>query len=220
VSATVQNQDDAVRLVFGQPMSWIVDIAYHPETPGLVYLSTDGSGLYRSVNGGDTWERIDDQSQPAMQHVNSIGIATHPQPMLIVQTAGGPYRSFDGGATWEAAVAAHGGAVDRFAFVDNDSTRLYVAAWSGLFFSADGGQTWTPAVGALGRLHTTALDTVVAGSRAILYAATTGGDAGTGRGMTFDVTTPSLAAESNLVKAGIYRYVRQTWHTFLPLVRR
>jgi photosystem II stability/assembly factor-like uncharacterized protein len=201
-------------------MSWIVDIAYHPEVPGLVYLSTDGSGLYRSVNGGDTWERIDDQNQPAMQHVSGIGIATHPRPMLIVQTRGWPYRSFDGGATWEAVETPHGGDKDRFVFVDNDSTRLYAATWSGLFFSADGGQTWTPAAGALGRLHITALDTAISGNRAILYAATTGGDAGTGRGMTFDITLPSLTAESNLVKAGIYRYVQQTWQTFLPLVQR
>jgi len=200
-------------------LSWISNLVYHPEIPGLVYLSTDGSGLYRSEDSGETWERIDDQNDPAMRYGYSIGIATHPQPMLIVQTRSLSYRSFDGGTSWESTVPSYGSPQDKLIFVDNDSTRLYVGTRVGLFFSADGGQSWTPAAGALGHLHVTTLDMATSGSGTILYAATTGGDIYDNSGLAFDNTKLSLAAENNLVKAGVYRFVLITWQTFLPLLR-
>lgn len=200
-------------------ISWISNIVYHPEIPGLVYLATDGSGLYRSADSGDTWERIDDQNDPAMRYVYSIGIATHPQSLLIVQARGPAFRSFDGGDSWEPVVPQYGSPQDALLFVDNDSTRLYAGTRVGLFFSADGGQTWTPAAGALGRLHVTALDTTISGSGTILYAATTGGDIN-GNGSLANNTKLALTIENNLVKAGIYRYVLRTRQTFLPLIRR
>lgn len=201
-------------------ISWISDIVYHPEQPGLVYMSTDGSGLYRSGDSGETWERIDDQNVPAMKYLYSIGIATHPQPMLIVQARGPAFRSFDGGNSWESVVPQYGSPQDELLFVDNDSTRLYAGTRVGLFFSADGGQSWTPAAGSLGHLHVTALDAATFGGNTILYAATTGGDIHGNNGQVFDHTGLPLRTENDLIKAGVYRFVLRTWQTFLPLVRR
>lgn len=209
---------DPITVAETDPLYWITDIAYHPDIPGLVYLSTDGSGLYRSIDYGENWERIDDRNLPDMEHVSMISIATHPQPTLIV----GSYRSLDGGDTWEAGAVPPAGAVTCMTFLGEDSTRLYAGTWYGLFLARDGGQTWkswVPAAGALGSLHITDMDEVLSGGRSILYASTTGGVTGSS---IVSVITPSgsLIAEINITKAGVYRYVRGTAYTlFLPSIQ-
>ena len=35
-----------------QDLAWTTNIAFDPETPGLVYLTTNGAGIYRSTNSG------------------------------------------------------------------------------------------------------------------------------------------------------------------------
>jgi photosystem II stability/assembly factor-like uncharacterized protein len=203
-----------------QDVAWIGDIAFDPETPGLVYLTTGGTGVYRSADHGASWTRIDDQGQPDMQYTGNIAIATHPRPVLLVQTASQyPYRSLDGGTTWERAQSSPSGG-SAYMFADRDSNRLYYATGIGLFFSSDMGDSWEPAAGVLGRLQIMALGYADADDHTILYAATSGGDPGATSSMVVDTSLESLVTESNLVEAGIYRYVRHTWQTFLPLVQR
>ena len=43
----------------------INSIAYDPETPGMVWLTTNATGVYRSVNGGSSWERVETRSNPS-----------------------------------------------------------------------------------------------------------------------------------------------------------
>ena len=90
-----------------QALSRITDIAFDPQTPGLVYVTTGGAGntthgtgLYRSTDPGASWTRIDDRKQPDMRDAQTIAVATHPQHMLFVTTQQRHYRSLDGGATW------------------------------------------------------------------------------------------------------------------------
>ena len=197
----------------------ITSIAFHPDTPGLVYLTS--TGVYRSTDHGNTWERIDDLEQSDMQGAMNISIATHPQPMLFVVTASGyPYRSTDSGATWEHIQTPQGGYACMF--LNEDSTRLYAASGFGLFFSSNAGDSWQPAAGVIGGLNITALDYAVdvENNYTILYAATTGGDSGGTRSMVVDTHQGSHTTESNLLEAGIYRYVQHIRQTFLPLAQR
>ena len=202
-----------------QEVAWISGIAFDPETPGLVYISTSGTGVYRSTDGGMNWERIDDPQQPDMLYAGSIAIATHPQHMLLVGTSPNPYRSLDGGATWEMAQRLPSGGSD-FMFAGGDSNRLYFGAGIGLFFSSDAGDSWTRAAGVLGQLQIMALGYADADGHTILYAATSGGSTVATSGLIADTPHGFLAAQSNLVEAGIYRYVQHTWQTFLPFVKR
>jgi len=68
--------------------------------------------------------------------------------------------------------------VHSYTFVDADSTRLYAATWGGLYFSGDVGGGWTRSAGALGAVHVTTVTDTKMDGHTILYAATTGGDAG------------------------------------------
>ena len=191
-----------------QGVGRITDIAFDPQTPGLVYLAVGGmgavhgTGVYRSTDGGASWTRIDDPAQPDMRDAQTIAIATHPQHMLIVPTFGNAYRSTDGGATWHETQGGHG----NYLFAGADSTRLYASDPTGLCFSSDAGDTWTRAAGAFGQLQILALGYADANGHTILYAATNGGVAGATSSMAATSRRAATTA-STLVDAGIYRYV-------------
>jgi len=189
-----------------QALARITDIAFDPVAPGLVYLTTAGTGVYRSTDGGTSWERIDDPGQPKMQGAESITFATHPRPTLLVGTGSEPYRSMDGGSTWERAQSQPGG-VREYLFVGRDSTRLYAATFRGLFLSSDGGDAWTRAAGVFGRIQILALGSAAASDHTILYAATSGGAAGATSSTAARSPRTALSATSTPVSAGIYRYV-------------
>jgi len=190
-----------------QGVGRITDIAFDPQTPGLVYLAVGGmgavhgTGVYRSTDGGASWTRIDDPAQPDMRDAQTIAIATHPQHLLIVPTFGNAYRSTDGGATWHETQGGHG----NYLFAGGDSTRLYASDSTGLCFSSDAGDTWTRAAGAFGQLQILALGCANAAGHTIIYAATNGGQAGASG--TAGLRGAARAATSRMVDAGVYRYV-------------
>jgi len=197
-----------------QNLGWINDIAFDPQTPELVYLT--GAGVYRSTDGGSSWARIDDPQQPEMQGTISLAIATHPQPMVVVEAGSFcAYRSLDGGATWQKARNDGGGSID-YMFADGDSTRLY-AAGRGLCFSSDAGDAWEPAAGAFGRLQIFALGYADAGDHTIIYAATNGGQVGAVKSAARATSERADTTASTPVAAGVYRYVVVTSTVTLKL---
>lgn len=98
-----------------------VDLCLDPQNPDILYasiwqvyrtfweLSSGGpdSGLWRSRDGGDTWERISDNKGFPQTLKGKIGVAASPikagRVWAIVEAkdASGLYRSEDFGATWE-----------------------------------------------------------------------------------------------------------------------
>jgi photosystem II stability/assembly factor-like uncharacterized protein len=190
----------------GSGVHWIRSVVYDPAVPGKAYLTTSGGGVYTSTDGGASWARIADQP-PDVAAADSICIATGPQPVLIAGVSPYPYRSLDGGQTWQIAGRLPSGGTDLM-FANNDSTRLYFASPQGLFLSSDVGDTWERAAGAFGQLQTTALGYANSDGHTILYAATSGGDAGAVGGASARSGRKALAASSALVSAGIYRYAQ------------
>ena len=194
-------------------MTWISDIAFDPQTSGLVYLTTEGTGIYKSTDDGSSgsWTRIDDQKQKGLRNATDIAIATQPRHVLFVDIEGGvPYRSLDGGSSWEQLGPPDNNGIDMLAsqFAGADSTRLYSATSNGLWASSDAGDTWTRAAGVLGQIQTTALGYADADGNTIIYAATNGGSAtSSASGASAKAPRQTLAAASRLVGAGIYRFV-------------
>lgn len=158
------------------PSLAIGDIALAPSNEDIVYVGTgeanagggsiayDGLGVFRSEDGGSSWEAR------GLENVGSIGrVLVDPidADRLYVAAMGtlfannnqrGVYRSLDGGNNWEQVLflSDSTGAVD-LALHPSDPNTLYAAMWerirrpdrrqytgitSGIYKSTDGGTTW------------------------------------------------------------------------------
>ncbi len=112
--------------------------AASPYDPGLMLMSCDMSGSYRSTDGGKHWEMIH-----WSQLHSSLGCRPLFTPDAIYWVNGAELRvSRDKAKTWTPVVAGKApwtGAPTRLAA---SKTSLFVGTDTGLWRSADGGKTW------------------------------------------------------------------------------
>lgn len=149
-------------------------IAYDPNDSETIYLGTGdvniggtvyiGNGLYRSTNGGESWENIGLQET---RIISKIVVNPNNSDQVFVATMGVPfetgpdrglYRTDDGGATWQQVllVSETAGVIDLAIDPNNPST-LYAAGWNRIrtnlesiasgedakiFKSTDSGESW------------------------------------------------------------------------------
>ncbi len=135
----------------------------NPSGGGLTYF---GDGMYKSADGGATWQHIGLEDSAAIGRIAVDPSDPHTAYAAasgsISRTVGqrGLYKTTDGGQTWQRVLAppnATTGAID-VAIDPANPQRVYAALWdhhrdngartyggigSGLFRSDDGGQTWT-----------------------------------------------------------------------------
>ena len=148
----------------------IARIRIHPTNPALIYVAAFGHlfgtnperGIYRSNDGGATWERILFRSENA----GAIDLAMDPHNPRILYvafwdahrtpynlTSGGPgsslYKSMDGGEHWTELTNAPGlpkGLLGKIGVACSAKSgrvwALIEAEGGGLFRSEDGGATW------------------------------------------------------------------------------
>jgi len=157
-----------------QPVLTIGDLALAPSNPDVIYVGTGeangsvnnyaGTGIYKSIDAGDTWESI------GLESTTSIGrILVHPENPDIVWAGAigsyylpdenrGVYKSIDGGATWNRTLSINDstGVIDLVMRPDNPDV-LFASSWqrvrrptgsrlfgraSGIWRSTDGGESW------------------------------------------------------------------------------
>lgn len=151
----------------------ISDVRVHPGDPDVVYVGAQGSpwgahperGVYRSVDGGETWERVLHVNEDA--GVNALVMDPENPRVLYAAmwqhrrrpwhgyelSGGGPgsglYRSSDGGDSWTRLTRGLPDRAAKFGVSVSpaDSDRVYALVraepeTSGLYRSDDGGDTW------------------------------------------------------------------------------
>lgn len=159
-----------------QPCLAIGDIAIAPSAPNILYVGTgeanggggsltyDGCGIFRSDNGGDTWQHI------GLPNTGSIGrVAINPQNPQTVYVAAmgtlfdnnqerGVFKTTNGGQTWTQTLYLNDstGCIDLAIHPLHPDT-VFAAMWqrtrrpnarnyggnaSGLYRSIDGGKQW------------------------------------------------------------------------------
>ncbi len=171
-----------------QPFLSIGDIELSQNTPDLVWVGTgepnagggslayDGDGVYRSTDGGFTWQNkglteVGSIAKVKMDPNNDNRLyAAAMGPLFRKDTNRGVYRTLDGGDSWEKIlfISDSTGVIDLSIHPSNGDI-LYASSWerirrpnarqyggstSGLYKTIDGGDTWVELTNGLPSLPT------------------------------------------------------------------
>ncbi len=99
----------------------IRNIKIYEKDTNIVYLSTFGSGIYKSTNGGISFEKINSPSD----YINKIKIDFNDKNILYILLYNSLYRSYNGGSSWTKIYSEN--VYLRDIFIDIfDSSKLYL----------------------------------------------------------------------------------------------
>jgi photosystem II stability/assembly factor-like uncharacterized protein len=139
---------------------FVESLAEHPADPKIIYAGCK-SGVYKSADGGLTWQWLREGFPPLQEYAYSAMIskvALDPQnPETVYAAIGQPregrggqgaiYKSENGGASWRQIVRSGQLAPDLLisdlAIDPQNPSRMLIATPKGVFASDDGGETWT-----------------------------------------------------------------------------
>ncbi len=146
-------------LMGGEGMQMIFGIAYAPGNPDIVYLVTDTNQVWKSTDGGNSWQ----MKHKGFLSNGGIAVSVDPANENIVFVAGslhklsrfspadGIYRTTDGGENWTLVKATpffRRKEGEHFVFdpdsSDNSRTKVIYAGThqDGLLLSGDAGDNW------------------------------------------------------------------------------
>ncbi len=138
----------------------ITDLEVHPTNARIIYAGTAGGGVWKSTNGGATFNPIFDDY---CQSIGAVAVdPTNPDNVVWVGTGevwtrnsvsvgDGLYRTTDGGSSWQHMGFANSERIAGIQVNPKNPNEVYVAVlgplWSdseerGLYKTSDGGKTW------------------------------------------------------------------------------
>jgi len=128
----------------------VMDVAISPSytTDQTLFATTRRTGLFRSTDGGDTWERLTDRYElPEGYPRPVVGVFISPtfdrdQAVFVIHE--GLQRSTDGGETWARSAIDLSDLALSPVFA-SDGTALGWSDDGGVLRTTDGGETWQPA---------------------------------------------------------------------------
>jgi photosystem II stability/assembly factor-like uncharacterized protein len=135
------------RLWVGQELERdsITAIVIDPTDSDILYVGTQNAGIYKSINGGISWQPMHKGLGRAWIHTLVID---HEDPRILYAgvSLGGVYKTMDGGENWQAVnegIDFHFWEwVSIVAMDHQDSQHLYYTPSNGIYESLDGGETW------------------------------------------------------------------------------
>lgn len=120
-------------------------IVIDPNNPTVIYVSSTFYGVYKSIDGGITWQL----KNKGVGAPDFYALAIHPkdpQILYVGAAGGGIYRSEDAGETW---TEANNGLTDTsvydIVFDPRDPRIIYALTLREVFKSTDGGKNWKQA---------------------------------------------------------------------------
>ncbi|HEY0868483.1 MAG TPA: hypothetical protein VGE01_13950 [Fimbriimonas sp.] len=139
----------------------VADIAVFEKEPRIFYTATAGGGLWKTVNGGITFQVVFDKGSSGS--LGAVAVSqTNPDIVYIgtgeassrnsVAWGDGVYRSNDGGKTWTHLGLVETRQIAKIAIHPDNPDVAYVAAlgnlWGaskerGVYKTTDGGKTWS-----------------------------------------------------------------------------
>ena len=140
--------------------SFLMSIAIHPENPDILYVGGDIEGVYKSVDGGDTWRSMStglqgDNRTASVYAVQELVIDPVDHETIYASTWSGLFKSFNGAETWSEIspiVATEDAVPYSFVTVDPGNNQIVYTGIGDadpnedgtgeVFRSLDAGQTW------------------------------------------------------------------------------
>jgi photosystem II stability/assembly factor-like uncharacterized protein len=139
----------------------IDDFAVVESNPDIIYVGTASGGVFKTTNGGTTWEPVFDDQQNST--IGDVTVAPSDPSIVWVGTGeannrqssswgNGVYKSTDAGKSWKHMGLDGTMHIGRIVISPADPNTLYVAAegnlWGpskdrGVYKSSDGGKTWS-----------------------------------------------------------------------------
>jgi photosystem II stability/assembly factor-like uncharacterized protein len=135
----------------------------HGRKPWQITSGGPGSGLYKSTDGGEHWEKLKTGLPEGMGKMAIAVCPSNPEKVYALiesdfsKEAGGLYVSKDAGATWSQITSDHHLIQRAWYYIKlfpdpNNDNVLYVMS-SGAFKSIDGGKTWDDVSNTHGDYH-------------------------------------------------------------------
>jgi photosystem II stability/assembly factor-like uncharacterized protein len=131
----------------------VKSLAVHPTDANTIYAGAASGGVWKSTDGGQTWDSLWDMQETLA--IGALGIARS-APNIIYAGSGewtpgwgpsyqgaGVYLSTDSGATWSLRNAVQSRRIGKLVVDPTNSQRVWVCGDHGLERSTDGGTTWT-----------------------------------------------------------------------------
>ncbi|MEM7658653.1 MAG: glycosyl hydrolase [Bacteroidota bacterium] len=164
------------RILFANADAGAVDLIMEPGNPRVLYASTwrirrtpyslssggEGSDLWKSTDGGDTWEKLSDKPGFAKGTLGIIGVTVSPANpnrvwAIVENEKGGVFRSDNGGDSWQhinesRALRQRAWYYTRIYADPQDADIVYVVNVR-YHKSTDGGRTFKPYVAPHGDHH-------------------------------------------------------------------
>ncbi len=166
VYKSINGGESWTKVLFANEDAGAVELIMDPENPDIIYASTwnirrtpyslssggDGSALWKTTDGGETWSEISKNEGFPTSTLGIIGITVSPvQPnrlWTIVEAAeGGVFRSDDGGETWSKvnsnrSLRQRAWYYSRIYADPQDANKVYVMNVA-YHISSDGGKTFS-----------------------------------------------------------------------------
>jgi photosystem II stability/assembly factor-like uncharacterized protein len=126
----------------GPPGGELDFIAVAPSTPTIIYASSRLGGVFRSLDGGETFDPTV-EGLPTEQ-VQCLAVSPSDSRTIYAGTASGAFKSTDSGKTWTALGGGFPAGVVNSLLVDpSNASTVYAAGTGGtLAKSTDAGATW------------------------------------------------------------------------------
>lgn len=114
-----------------------------------VFVAVTRSGVFRSVDEGETFSRISPRSHHDLKMVGSVAIDPRNENRILVGTAHLAWRTDDGGGSWR---AVHQGMVNdsdvmTLTLDHRDPTTVFATACTGIWRSRNEGASWAKVLG-------------------------------------------------------------------------